>query len=77
MSQILNLSASVFNFDAYLYYFRYPPSDACERLKDGLTALNYLEVSDREEIADVEEVCNIDYRMNTRIFSLLFKSAVN
>ena len=56
MSQILNQSASVFNFNTYLYYFRYPPSDACERLKDGLTALNYLEVSDREEITDVEEV---------------------
>ena len=56
MSQILNQTASVFNFDTYLYYFRYPPSDACERLKDGLTALNYLEVSDREEITDVEEV---------------------
>ena len=37
---------------------RYPPSDSCEKLKDGLTALNYLEVSDREEIADVEEVSN-------------------
>ena len=60
MSQILNQSALVFNFDTYLYYFRYPPSDACERLKDGLTALNYLEVSDREEITDVEEVRNKD-----------------
>ncbi len=24
--------------------FRYPPSDACEKLKDGLTSLNYVEV---------------------------------
>ena len=38
---------------------RYPPSDACHKLKDGLTALNYLEVSDREEMSDVEEVREI------------------
>ena len=38
---------------------RYPPSDACQKLKDGLTALNYLEVSDREEMSDVEEVREI------------------
>jgi len=37
--------------------FRFPPSDACERLKDGLTALNYLEVS--EDLSDIEEVREI------------------
>ena len=36
---------------------RFPPSDACERLKDGLTALNYLEVS--EDLSDIEEVREI------------------
>ena len=46
---------------------RYPPSDSCEKLKDGLTALNYLEVSDREEIADVEEVSNNRADTNCRL----------
>ena len=27
------------------FFSRFPPSDACERLKEGLSALNYLEVS--------------------------------
>jgi len=39
--------------------FRFPPSDACERLKEGLSALNYLEVSEDEQLADLEEVREI------------------
>ena len=56
-----------FSFIVYLTNFRYPPSDACERLKDGLTALNYLELSDREEITDVEEVRNLTRIIKQRI----------
>jgi len=37
--------------------FRFPPSDACEKLKDGLTALNYLEICD--DMGDVEELREI------------------
>ena len=37
-------------------HYRHPPSDACDRLKDGLTALTYVEVTDREEASDMEEV---------------------
>lgn len=42
-------------------HYRHPPSDACDRLKDGLTALTYVEVSDREEATDMEEVINSHY----------------
>ena len=39
---------------------RYPPCDACEKLKDGLTALSYLDTaSEAEEAEDVEEVREI------------------
>ena len=40
--QTLQLQAllMILNFSS-----RFPPSDACERLKEGLSALNYLEVS--------------------------------
>ena len=41
----------------FIFMPRFPPSDACERLKDGLTALNYLEVS--EDLSDIEEVREI------------------
>lgn len=41
----------------FIFMTRFPPSDACERLKDGLTALNYLEVS--EDLSDIEEVREI------------------
>ena len=39
---------------------RYPPCDACEKLKDGLTALSYLDTAqEAEEAEDVEEVREI------------------
>ena len=40
-----------------MYDSRFPPSDACERLKDCLNALNFLEMS--EDLADIEELREI------------------
>ncbi len=36
--------------------FRFPPSDACLRLKDALAALKVLEVTAEPDLADVEEL---------------------
>ena len=58
-SPLLAVRQKLSLFELKVLIVRYPPSDACERLKDGLTALNYLEVSDRDEMSDVEEVREI------------------
>jgi len=33
--------------------FRYPPSDACSRLKEALSAIDFF---DRDDLADLEEL---------------------
>ena len=56
---VFPFSALQTNITLHITHYRHPPSDACDRLKDGLTALTYVEVTDREEATDMEEVNNI------------------
>lgn len=44
--------------------FRYPPSDACQRLKDVLSVIEFFDDEDLDEVEELREILN-HYHMRT------------